>query len=106
MVSTRRRAFDIPEDKTRILKSVLGDQKSLVNKYIDHYWYLDGDIVLYNGKVMKLKTPQSGFYFKVSYWEQDEDESDGEDSRMDVHKFLADYILGTLFLFSVLSYGS
>ena len=61
---------------------------------ICHAWFDDGQSVLYNGKIekIKMKTKQ----YVVAYWPQNETYEDAEDFIVSIYELAADLILDDL----------
>ena len=53
-----------PEEKNNVVKDIISNKGSLINRYIDQYWFLDGED--YHGKILNFKNPKSGPYYNIS----------------------------------------
>ena len=65
-----------------------------MGRTICHVWAEDGKLVLYNGRIIKIKASKS--VYKVGYWAQDEDYSDATDYDMSVYALAADFLYDDL----------
>ena len=63
---------------------------------ICHAWFDDGQSVLYNGKIKKIKMKTKQYV--VAYWPQNETYEDAEDFIMSIYELAADLILDDLII--------
>ena len=85
---------DIGEEKLEKLTELLSGKS--VGKLICHSWYEDGNCVVYNGKLEKLKA--QGKKYVVGYWSQEESYDDATDYDMSVFELGADFIADDLLM--------
>ena len=80
------------EEKRDDLTDIL--QGNIVGRSVCHVWSDDGQKVVYNGKVTKLRTTSRNYV--VAYWAKNEAFSDAVDYTMPIHELAADLIEGDL----------
>ena len=80
------------EEKRDDLTDIL--QGNIVGRSVCHVWSDDGQKVVYNGTVTKLRTTSRNYV--VAYWAKNEAFSDAVDCTMPIHELAADLIEGDL----------
>ena len=80
------------EEKRDDLTDIL--QGNIVGRSVCHVWTDDGQQVVYNGNVTKLRTTSRNYV--VAYLAKNEDFSDAVDYTMPIHELAADLIEGDL----------
>ena len=83
---------DLEDSKLANLTAIMPGKS--IGYTICHAWFNDGQIVLYNGKIekIKMKTKQC----VVAYWPQNETYEDAVDFNMSIYELAADLILDDL----------
>ena len=85
---------DIGEEKLEKLTELLSGKS--VGKLICHSRYEDGNYVVYNGKLEKLKA--QGKKYVVRYWTQEESYDDATDYDMSMFELCTDFIADDLLM--------
>ena len=86
-------------EKMNMINQIVRDQKWLLDKEIQQYWFENQEDVVYYGHIIDLKTAKkkTSASVVVTYWKEGEsEEANGLDSKVTVAQVLVDYILSDL----------
>ena len=70
---------------------------TVIDKYVNHFWYEDETNVQYHGKILRVKRRKmKRLTLEIAYWSNDEVEDNAEDYKMSLSQVLTDYLLDDL----------